>query len=216
MRIVKEAEIRKNEIMEAAANLFAEKGFDHTSITDILNAVGIAKGTLYYHFKSKEEIMDALIQQQSAQILSAAQKVAEDKSIPVEERMIRTILSLRVENTEMPEGKEMIEHLHRPQNALMQQKSKQIIFKRVPPMLAGIIQDGIEQGSFTTPYPLECMEMALYFLDITLDDDLLELTDEQRKGKIKAFIFCLERLLGVETGELYFFAKVFVDGDVYE
>ena len=52
MRTVKEPEIRKNEILDAADTLFAQKGFDNTSTGDILEMVGIARGTLYYHFKS--------------------------------------------------------------------------------------------------------------------------------------------------------------------
>ena len=60
MRIVKEAEERKNEILDVAERLFGTKGFDNTSTNDILNEIGIARGTLYYHFKSKEEIIDAL------------------------------------------------------------------------------------------------------------------------------------------------------------
>ncbi|MEG1678401.1 MAG: helix-turn-helix domain-containing protein, partial [Clostridia bacterium] len=62
MRIVKEAKERENEILDAASILFSEKGFDGTSIADILLKVGIARGTLYYHFKSKEDMMDALIE----------------------------------------------------------------------------------------------------------------------------------------------------------
>ena len=57
MRVVKEAEERKEEILDAAEKMFAMKGFDNTSTGDILDAVGIARGTLYYHFKSKEEIL---------------------------------------------------------------------------------------------------------------------------------------------------------------
>ena len=61
MRIIKEADIRKNEILDAAGILFTEKGYDNTSVTDIMNAVGIAKGTLYHHYKSKEDILNALM-----------------------------------------------------------------------------------------------------------------------------------------------------------
>jgi AcrR family transcriptional regulator len=61
MRIVKTAEERRNEILDVAGRLFAAKGFDDTSITDIQNEVGIARGTLCYHFKSKEDILDAII-----------------------------------------------------------------------------------------------------------------------------------------------------------
>ena len=74
MRIVMEADVRKNEILDAAGILFSEKGYDNTSVTDIMNAVGIAKGTLYHHFKSKEDIMDALIKRQTDAIFLGARK----------------------------------------------------------------------------------------------------------------------------------------------
>lgn len=209
MRIVKEAEIRKKEILDAAATLFAEKGYDNTSTSDLLEAVGIAKGTLYHHFKSKEAIMDALIERQTDYVLAEARRIAADKSIPVEERMIRTILALHVD-TEETEGNELIEHLHKPQNALMHQKTKRIIFQSVPPILANILEDGIDQGLYDTPYPLECMEMAMSYLDNILDEDMLELTDTQRLEKIRAFIFSLERLLGVKTGGLAYFNEAFL------
>ena len=51
----------KRKIFEASMKLFAEKGYDATSIEDITATVGVAKGTLYYHFTSKEEIFDFLI-----------------------------------------------------------------------------------------------------------------------------------------------------------
>lgn len=209
MRVVKEAEIRKKEILDAAAILFAEKGYDNTSTSDLLEAVGIAKGTLYHHFKSKEAIMDALTERQTDYVLAEARRIAADKSIPVEERMIRTILALHVD-TEETEDNELIEHLHKPQNALMHQKTKRIIFQSVPPILAGILEDGIDLGLYDTPYPLVCMEMAMSYLDNILDEDMLELTDAQRLEKIRAFIFSLERLLGVKTGGLAYFNEAFL------
>lgn len=209
MRVVKEADIRKNEILDAAEILFTEKGYDSTSVADIMNAVGIAKGTLYHHFKSKEDIMDALIKRQTANLLAAAKRIADDKSIPVKERMVQTILALHVD-TGQAEGKKMIEQLHKPQNVLMHQKTKKVVFQGVPPIMADIIKDGVLQGIFETSYPLECMEMVLCYLDVMLDDDMFELTDAQRLDKIRAFIYQLERLLGVEEGELKSFEKAFV------
>lgn len=151
MRIVKEADVRKNEILDAAAVLFAEKGADKTSVADIMEAVGIAKGTLYHRFKSKESIMDALIERQTDSLLSAARKAAEDKSVPVKERMLRTILALHMD-TERKEGREMLEQLHKPQNALMHQKTKRVVFRGVPPIMAGILRDGVAEGLFEPPF----------------------------------------------------------------
>ena len=53
----------KRKIFETSMKLFAEKGYDATSIEEITDTVGVAKGTLYYHFSSKEEIFNFLIEE---------------------------------------------------------------------------------------------------------------------------------------------------------
>lgn len=65
MRIVKEHDERKNEIIDTAAELFLDKGYDQCSINDILNSIGIAKGTFYHYFKSKEDVLDAAVNKMS-------------------------------------------------------------------------------------------------------------------------------------------------------
>ena len=50
----------RNKILEAMGALFAEKGFDATTMQDIMARSGLSKGAIYHHFKSKEEIMQAL------------------------------------------------------------------------------------------------------------------------------------------------------------
>ena len=212
MRIVKEADVRKNEILDAAGILFSEKGYDNTSVTDIMNAVGIAKGTLYHHFKSKEDIMDALIKRQTDAIFLGAKKIAEDKSIPVKERIIRTILALHVDRSQT-QGQKMMEQLHKPQNTQMHEKTKKIVFMGVPPILADMVAEGVQQGIFETSHPLECMEMSVAYLNTLLDDGIIELTEEERRGRIQAFIFHLERLLGVEQGQFDFIEKMFEGGE---
>src|SRR5690606_7185311 len=119
---------------------------------DILEKVGIARGTLYYHFKSKEDIMDALIERYSVRLLGAAREIAEDQSIPILERIIRVV---RAMNLNGGSSREIMEHIHKPQNALMHQKIQKVIIHGVPPILTGIIREGIEQGMFNTPYPYE-------------------------------------------------------------
>ena len=53
----------KRKIFEASMKLFADKGYDATSIEEITATVGVAKGTLYYHFSSKEEIFNFLVEE---------------------------------------------------------------------------------------------------------------------------------------------------------
>ncbi|WP_100329945.1 TetR/AcrR family transcriptional regulator [Bacillus xiapuensis] len=202
----KEAEVRKNEILDAADELFGKKGFDGTSTNDILKKVGIARGTLYHHFKSKEDIMDALIERYSDRLLGAAREVAADKTIPLVDRIIRVVMSM---NLNSGSSEEIMEHLHRPQNALMHQKIQKIIINGLTPILAEIICEGIEQGVFSTPYPYECMEMVVTYANTIFDDDMVQMTNEDRATRIQAFIFNVERLLGVEKGSLMSVIQMF-------
>lgn len=198
MRIVKEAEERRNEILDAADILFGQKGFDATSTNDILEKVGIARGTLYYHFKSKEDILDALIKRYQEQIINAARAIAADKSISVPVRIIKVI---RAMNVSQGSAKELKEQMHKPQNALMHQKTQTVVLEGVMPILTEIIRDGIEEGLFATPYPRECMEMLLLYGG-TVFDDAADTSQDVREQRIRAFIFHTERLLGAESGSL--------------
>ena len=202
----KEAEERKNEILDVADELFGKKGFDGTSTNEILEKVGIARGTLYHHFKSKEEIMDALIERYSDRLLGVAQEVAADKTIPLVDRIIRVVMSM---NLNSGSSEEIMEHIHRPQNALMHQKIQKMIINGLTPILATIICEGVDRGVFNTPYPYESMEMVVTYANIIFDDDMGQMTNEERATRIQAFIFNVERLLDVETGSLMSVIQMF-------
>lgn len=202
----KDAEERKSEILDVADELFSKKGFDGTSTNDILEKVGIARGTLYHHFKSKEEIMDALMERYSGRLLGAAQEVAANKTIPIVDRIIRVVMSM---NLSSGSSEEIMEHIHRPQNALMHQKIQKIIINGLTPILTEIIFEGIEQGMFNTPYPYECMEMVVTYANNVFDDDLVQMTNHDRVTRIQAFIFNVERLLDVERGGLMSVIQMF-------
>ena len=114
---------------------------------------------------------------------SAAAAAAKDGSLPVTERLIRVVLAMNVSQNG---GKALVEQMHKPQNALMHQKTQQLTLTRLTPVLTGLIEEGIREGLFSTPYPAECMEMS----------------EEERSQRIRAFIFNMERLLGTENGRL--------------
>lgn len=198
MRVVKEAKERKNEILDVAERLFGAKGFDYTSTGDILNEVGIARGTLYYHFKSKEDILDAMIDRMTNRLLEKAAEIAARRDVPVTRRLTMMMLALNVNGSL---GQEIMEQVHKPQNALMHQKMRSSLLAGVNPLVTGLIKEGIELGICTTEYPAEVAEMTLLYSN-TAFDTLAEYSGEERIGKVKAFIYNLERLLGMERGSM--------------
>lgn len=198
MRVVKEAEERRNEILDTAERLFVEKGFDGTSTNDILNDIGIARGTLYYHFKSKEDILDAMIERLTGRLIANASEIVKKKDIPVMQRLTMTMMSLNVSGGI---GQEIMKQIHKPQNALMHQKMQTTLLSAVNPLITGLIEEGIAQGICSTDYPADVVEMVLLYSNTSFDD-LAELNSDERRKKITAFIYNLERLLGMERGSL--------------
>lgn len=199
MRVVKEAEERKNEILDTAERLFSTKGYDDTSTADILNEIGIARGTLYYHFKSKEEILDAMIDRMAKGLAGKAKKILSEKDTPVLLRFTEMMLSLKVDDRSV--GYELLEEAHKPQNALMHQKMQKSVLSEICPLITALIQEGIVQGICRTDYPEEVAEMTLLYAN-TAFDDLMEYGEDEKRRKIRAFIYNLERLLNMEQGSM--------------
>ena len=198
MRMVKDAKERRNEILDVAETLFGTKGFDHTSTNDILNEVGIARGTLYYHFKSKEDILNAMIDRITDRLISKAKSIVLQKEVPVLQRLT---LAVRALNVESPAGSVILEQVHKPQNALLHQKLQESLLAEVNPLVTELIEEAIEQGICHTDYPAEVVEMTLLYSN-TVFDDLAQNDGEIKRIKIEAFIYNLERLLGMERGSM--------------
>ena len=193
----KEAEERKKEILDIAEELFTAKGYDNTSTTDILERVGIARGTMYYHFKSKEEILDALIDRIIQGIVRNV-KSALLYNAAAPQKIISFIGATKVDSAI---GKEITDHAHKPQNALMHQKMLNSLLAELTPIAAEIIKDGIKEGSFSTDYPEEAAEMLLIYSSVVFDD-MNEITKAEEEKKVTGFVFNMERLLGVKPGGL--------------
>lgn len=198
MRIVKDAVARRSEILDAAEKLFGTKGYDATSTGDILRELGIARGTLYYHFKSKEDILDAMIDRLTQALAARAAGVLDRKDIPVLQRLTLMMQSLQVNNAL---GHEIMSQVHKPQNALMHQKMQERMLTAVVPLVTSLLQEAREQGLCQTRYPEEVTEMTLLYAS-TVFDELSGLSEEKRQEKVLAFIYNLERLLQMPEGSL--------------
>jgi AcrR family transcriptional regulator len=187
-------------IIDVAARLFAEKGYEQTTIQDIVNDLGMSKGAIFHHFGSKEEIVEAVIGRHRDKLIAGASAAAGDKSVPVYERLIRTALALHVSDDT---GLQMAEHMHKPQNALMHMKIERMLFDDATPIMAGVVREGIEQGLFDTPCPEEVIGMILTYSNSAFDaEHMAVLTTDELSRKANNFIWTMERLLGAETGSL--------------
>ncbi len=200
MRTIKEHNERQNEILDTAQKLFAEKGYGKCTVNDILNEIGIAKGTFYHYFKSKEEVLDAIIDRGAGQILERAQEAAANPRFSPEEKLYHVFMAIRMEEES---DKMLIEEMHRMENALMHQKSLTSVVTLTVPVLAEVIEEGNKSGVFHCDYPEEYMQIFMASAVTLLDDGIFEFSQEQQKGIFRALIFTLGKMLGIDEKVLW-------------
>lgn len=198
MRIIKEAEERKNEILNTAEMLFFSKGYHKTTIIDILEKVGIAKGTFYYYFKSKEDVMDAIIKRMIEHDVNIAKQISIDKTLTPPQKIFSILLAQKPKNGDKKD--KMIGQLHCPDNADIHQKSITQSILALSPILAEAVQQGIDDKIFKTDYPLEVIEILMASGQILFDSSMFQWNPEKLEKKIRAFICTMELLLGAEKG----------------
>lgn len=196
MRISKEHDVRRNEILDKAAGLFEERGYNNTTVNDILREVNIAKGTFYYYFKSKEEVLDAIIDRYLEIALEMAEAVKNRAELSPAEKLLQVIIGLRMGSPKS----EVIQELHKPENALMHQKSIAGIVMGLTPIMKDIVQEGIEAGDFATPFPEQTIQIMLAAAFTLTDDSMFSFSQEEQQRLIQALFYSLETLLGAKKG----------------
>lgn len=199
MRIVKEHEERRNEILDTAEKLFAEKGYENCAVNEILNQIGIAKGTFYHYFKSKEELLDAIIERTSNELVARASRVAEDKNLSPEDKLLYVFLSVKVSD---PDDEKIIEEIHKSENALMHQKSLASVINGLTPVLVKVIEEGNAKGVFACEYPEQYMQIFICSASVLFDDGIFELEESKQEAMFLAMFTMMEQMLGVKKGTI--------------
>ena len=205
MRVVKDPEVRKTEILDAAEALFYTKGYMHTTIIDILESVNIAKGTFYYYFPSKEEVMDAIVMRLLDREVNRARSIADNEDMTALEKFSALILGQDESNPEKEKAVEMIKQVP---NAQMTQKKFIESINQLSPIMEEVARQGIDEGTFHTEYPREAIEFLLVTSQTMFDEDWFHWTQEELLRKVEAFCLMAELLLGTREGSFGFVSEI--------
>lgn len=200
MRITKDPDVRKQELIQAAEELFRVSGYEETSVSDIVKKVGVAQGTFYYYFKSKEDALDAVIDYYIDLYNEGLERLLADSSLsPIQkiELIASNALGMHVCN------RKFIDFLHSEENLVTHQKFMLKSYSRAIPLMTKIVEQGIAAGAFKVEYPMEMVEMVVYAFGY-LEDILSRSSDEAANSrKVRAAEVLVERALGVPEGTIH-------------
>jgi AcrR family transcriptional regulator len=210
-REVKKPEIRKNEILDAARKFFFQKGYEQTSIQDIIDDLGIAKGTFYHYFTSKIDMLDQLVDRTTGEISSALLQIVESERNAIDKfnAFFRTATVMKMQRLDV--FLVMLKVMFKDENTVIRVKMYRRMVEKNAHLFSTIIKQGIEEGIFNTQFPEDVGELLLQLgsvlnetvcrLLITKDEnpDSIVKTIET---KMKLYQDAMERILGAPGGSL--------------
>lgn len=184
---------RKELLLQTAYELFLSKGYDTVSVDEIIKAAGIAKGTYYYYFKSKEETLEEVIDMMIAKEEFKARMVLE-MDIPVPQKIVGIISSFRPDENEQ----NIVEILNRKENLIMHEKINEKIVASALPLLTKAAEEGVAQGIINCDYLEERIRILLILSNRLFDEGMNSIET------INVYIDIVEKMLGTEKGTMEF------------
>ena len=210
-RITKEYHVRKNELLNVAQKLFFTKGYRQTSVDAIIKKVGVSKGTFYYYFKSKEDLMNKLVKRMTNQILIEVKKITERTDLDALAKLNKAYITTRnvkLENLDLV--KLYLKVLYKDENIVLRHKIYMSNIDLLVPEFAKIISQGVEEKIFSTSFPRKAAKLifevaqtlgdstAKLFLEIDENPEVVEKLERE----VELYEDTIERIIGAKKGSI--------------
>lgn len=173
-------------ILDVSLELFIQKGYENTSIQDIVNNLGgLSKDAIYHHFKSKEEILEAVSKRIYSSTKTSMLSIINSRELTGLKKL-RKIFKYSIENSNQdlmfPDSPKLLDN---PNLLVMQMK--ELMEDIVPNYMQPIIEQGLQDGSIKTDYPKELAEVIILLFNIWINPLVYDVPVEELINKIK---FC--------------------------
>jgi AcrR family transcriptional regulator len=196
-RTVKAPEVRRAEILDVAGALFRTLGYASTSVDEIVRTAGVAKGTFYYYFRTKEEVLAALARQLVDEMAERSRAVAADPELGAVEKL-RAILAEQRHVRDAGSG--VVEDLHLPANRELHDRSNVETVRAFGPILAGVVEEGRQAGLFHVEDALSTAQFVLAGSLFLFGEGVFNWTPDEEEARTRAMVTLVERALGAAAG----------------
>ncbi|MDO4273262.1 MAG: TetR/AcrR family transcriptional regulator [Eubacteriales bacterium] len=185
----KQPEQTLESIIDASAELFSKKGYEQTSIQDILDITKLSKGGLYHHFKSKDEILEAVMQKRVEYVNDRFLTIIENTKGKNAKETLKKILYQLGTDVETHSLDKAITTQIDPHFVV---SGLQSCMKQDAPIVCKLIEEGIKDGSLQTTQPALCSEVFLILLNYWANPILFgrNYSDTEKRLNYLQFVMC--------------------------
>ena len=190
---MKKGEKRKQQLLKIAYDMFLTKGYENTPVDEIIEKAQIAKGTYYYYFQSKEQMLEEVIDMMIDKEVEMAKDII-TMDIPVPQKIVGILTSVKPTEEEQP----IKNALFQPKNELMHYRVRKKLIEVLTPLLSEVVEEGVNEGIFECDNIPERVKMLLIISDGMFNEDTFTEND------IHVFIDMTEQLFKAEKGMMSF------------
>lgn len=190
-------EKRKQELQEIAYRLILANGYEETSIDEIIAEAKIAKGTFYYHFKSKEEMLEAIIDMMLTEQTERAKQIL-SAPLPVPQKIVAIITTFRPNQDEAT----IQDAINRKENIVLHERILRRVIDEAVPILGEVIAEGIAEGLLECDNIKERVRMTLIISSNLFDHRSYTAAD------VDVFIDTVEKILGAKKNTFGFIRQL--------
>lgn len=190
---------RKKEILNIAQTLFIANGYDKTPIETVITKAGIAKGTFYHYFKSKDDLLDAIVMRFVDIGVEIIKSIVDDPKLTAEQKLYK--ISTFKYHEKAP-TRDAIAEIKKIDNSQLFQKTLLGVVLRLTPIMTPILIQGEKEGSFKAQHPYEAMELMLLISQFVFESRLMPWSSKEIPAKTKAYTHIIEDLFGAKRGSL--------------
>ncbi len=189
-------------ILDVAYRLFMEKGYEHTSIQDIVDHLGgLSKGAIYHHFKSKEDILVAVTDQMTAESNQMLAVIRDRLDLNGKEKL-KTIFKESISRPVQDDIFTVAPDFHNNPKLLFS-LLHDTIEEVAPNYILPIIKQGISDGSIETDYPEQLAELILLVANVWMNPMIFGSSEEESYRKFMVFVQMMQGFgLDIIDGEM--------------
>lgn len=207
-RVLKAPAVRRAELIDCAQGLFLTRGYEATTINDVIAATGLSKGAFYHHFRSKEDLLEAIAERFARESLGFIERLRADPGLDALRRLNRLLaLSRDWKREHIAELRAMFTTLLRPENAMLYHRIVEAAFAVLAPALSAIIAQGEAEGVFDAGDPRTAADTLLWLSNgrRALVVTAMAETDTETAlrlivDRVRAEEAITNRILGLRTG----------------
>ena len=203
--------IKRDAFLDAAQRLIQLKGYESTSVQDVLHEVRTSKGAFYHYFDSKGALLNGVVERMVEAALTAVTPIVEDPDLPADLKLRGVFDGIAAWKTAQKDLLlALTENWMSDDNAIVREKFRRSVVLRMTPLIARIIRQGRDEGRFSASDPSHAAIVFVSML-LALNQEAAELFVARQAGEITfddvrrilaAYAEALERILGAPSGSM--------------